>query len=897
VRLQKFLVVALLAIVWMIVPAAHAADDGGTMAGDGGAADSSGLTSGDSGAALTAGQNTPVGNLDPTQIGQIKDMMAQGGPTPQQMQQLCAGIAAKHVSPADLESVGASLGLSPDQISQLKNCTKSGAPEEAARPGQQTAQQIRRPPKPLPKGLSPIEASFRDGSAQRLMKPDPNHLRQFGYTLFSSQVSTFAPVGNVPVGADYILGPGDALNVLFWGRLNRTMHLSVERDGSVLMPETGPIQVAGLTFEQAKKLIESRAGQITGVQVDVTMGTLRTIQVFVIGKVKQPGLYTVSALSHVSNALVAAGGISKIGSLRRIELRRNNRTIRTIDLYDMLLRGDTSADLQLEQGDVIFVPVIGPVVGVVGNVKDSAIYELRGGESLGRVLAMAGGVGPFGYAQRIQIERIENHERRIALDIDLASLSAARFSVRDGDLIKVFTVLPQQQNVLRLKGNVHRPGIYEWRPGMRVTDLLQLGEGVADHTFFDYALVRRIEGPDRQVRFLPVNLGEALADPDSATANLMLQPRDTLTIYNEREVGDLPKVAVAGAVRKPGSFRLTQGMKVSDLIYEAGGLKDNAYLPHAEIARTIIVNGTAHYINLDVDLTQVLSGDLLRDPILHRGDMLFVQEASNWHKPWTVRVEGEVMRPGPYVISEGERLDSILIRCGGLRPDAYLPAAIFIRKSVKQLEQQRLDESRQRLENAVAQLALKPQQLGAADTDKSSLEMVQRLLADTKAQQAVGRIVIHLVSVDELPASHDDLVLQDGDRLIVPKHPAAVAVLGQVYNPGAIIYEPGLTVRSYLARAGGASEWADADHILVIKANGEVLTDQGIRDSGENRFFPLLPVISGGLMDVRLEPGDTIYVPDKLVYVSGLKYATDITQIIANSATALAVVGILATSL
>ena len=891
----------LLMLVWSVARA------GGT---DGATADTGGLASGSgsnpsgagvSGAGITAAaQAAGIGNLSPAQLDQIKGMMAQGGPSPEQMRQLCAAIAEKHVSPADLESVGSSLGLSSEQISQLKNCIQGGPIVSGGPTGGAITKQAGPLPQPAAVGgLSSIEASFRGSSSstQQVLGPSPSNLRQFGYALFSSPVSTFAPVGNVPVGPDYILGPGDGLNVLLWGRINRTVQLSVERDGAVLMPETGPIQVAGLTFEQAKKLIESRAGQITGVQVDVTMGALRTIQVFVIGKVSQPGLYTVSALSHVSNALVAAGGISKIGSLRRIELRRGNRIIRTMDLYDMLLHGSTASDLELNQGDVLFVPVIGPVVGVVGDVKDPAIYELKGDESLKSVLAMAGGVGPFGYSERVQVERIDNHERRIALDIDFARISAAHFRILDGDLIKVFTVLPQQQEVVTLKGNVNRPGVYQWRSGMRVADLLRRGEGVTDNTFFGYALIRRVEGSDRRVRFLPVDLGKALADPEWSNSDMTLQPRDVLTIYNEHELGDLPKVAVSGAVRKAGSYPLTEGMRVSDLIYEAGGLKDNAYFPQAELARTEIINGRAVYIYQDVDLKQALSDVADGDPALKRGDMLFIQQASNWHAPWTVQVEGEVMRPGPYVIMEGERLASLLKQCGGLRADAYLPAAVFVRESVKTLEQERLDESRRRLESAVAQLALMPAQLGASDTNKASLEMAQRLLADTKGQQAVGRIVIRLTSLGDLPGSHDDLVLQDGDRFAVPKLPAAVAVLGQVYNPGAIIYEPGRTVGSYLAKAGGPSEWADKDHILLIRANGEVLTEEGIRNSGENRFFPLLPVISGGLMETRLEPGDTVYVPEKLIYVSGLKYATDIAQIVANSAMSLAVVGILGSTL
>ncbi len=855
-----------------------------------------------SGVGSSAATQAAVGNLSPTQIDQVKSIMAQGGPSPGQMQQLCASIAAKHLSATDLESIGSSMGLSSTQISQLKSCVQGGPPNVGVSAGVQTGSPSGPPPTSgLSSGLSPIEASFRGvaNPAQRFMEPTPTKLRQFGYMLFSSKVSTFAPVGSVPVGPDYILGPDDELNVLFWGRINRTVHLKVERDGTILTPETGPIQVAGLTFEQAKKLIESRAGQITGVQVDVTMGTLRTIQVFVIGKASQPGLYTVSALAHVSNALVAAGGINKIGSLRRIELKRDNRVVRTIDLYDMLLHGSTAADVELRQNDVIFIPIIGPVVGVEGDVKDPAIYELKGNENLKDVLAMAGGVGPFGYTQRVQVERVANHDRRLALDLDFARLGRVPFRVRDGDLIKVFTVLPRQQNVVTLSGNVNRPGVYQWRPGLRVADLIGLGEGVADGTFFDYALIRRVEGPNRRVRFLPVDLGQALAKPAWSDADVPLEPRDQLVIYNEQQLGDSPKVAVTGAVRKPGSYPLTEAMRMSDLIYEAGGLMDNAYLPRAELARTKIINGKAVYIYQDVNLKQALSELADADPALRRGDMVFVQQASNWHTPWTVQVGGEVMRPGPYVIREGERLDSVLERSGGLRTDAYLPASVFIRQSVQQIEQLRLNESRTRLKEEAARLALMPSQAGQGQQGNNTqgLAMMQQVLASTEGQQAIGRIVIHLSTLSALPASPNDVVLENGDRIAVPRRPASVNVLGLVYNPTSIVYQPRLTVRSYLQKAGGPTEGADIDHMFVIAADGSVLTDEGVRNSNRNVLFPLLPVIHGGLMDTRLGPGDTVYVPEKLVYISGLQYATDITTVIANSAMSLAVMGILGASL
>ncbi|HLW69888.1 MAG TPA: SLBB domain-containing protein [Candidatus Binataceae bacterium] len=840
----------------------------------------------------------------PSQTAQIKQAIQQNSLTGAQLTAMCAGVSQRHLSPADVESAASSLGISGAQLDQLKQCTKPGAgqPSSAslARPQGANSDNAALNDQTIPRTPGPessIEASFRRlaNPDNQVEPPSPAHLEQFGYSLFSSKVSTFAPVDSAPVSDDYVIGPGDQLNVLMWGRVNQTLHLDVQRDGSLMLPQLGPIQVAGLNFAQAKHLIEDKAGKITGVQVDVTMGRLRSIQVFVIGQVNHPGLFTVSSLSHVSNALVAAGGISKIGSLRRVELRRNNQLIRVIDLYALLMRGDTSADLQLEPRDVIFVPVIGPVVAISGNAKSPGIYELIGGESLQRALALAGGVGAFGYKQRLQVERVQNHERNVALDTSLGRLSSVSLRVQDGDLIKIFGVLPDQDNIVKLKGNARRPGTYQWRAGMTVSDLIANGEGVADHTYFDYALIKRVEGPDRRVHFLPVNLGVALHDGGVDAQDLKLRPRDELTIYSEYDLQDLPAVTVEGTVRRPGRYPLSAGMKLSDLIYEAGGLKEEAYQERAQLVRSYVANGAdTQFLYIDVDLRTALEPNSSNDPPLTRGDDLLIQEASNWHLPWRAVVAGQVVRPGPYPIAEGERLSVLLRQCGGFKPNAFPFGAVFVRQSVKQLQQEELDAARTRLQKDVARLSLMPQQAGGKEPTSDALTAIQSVLNQTVSTQAVGRIAINLNSAGQTANSSSDIVLENGDRLDIPAQPISVQVLGEVYNPNAIVYQPGLTVADYLNRAGGPTDEGDADHIYVVQANGDVLTDEGVRQSGKNRFFPL---ISSGLMGKRLGPGDTIYVPEKLIYVSGLQYATDITQIVANSATGLAVLGILGSSL
>ena len=825
---------------------------------------------------------------------------ARNGLSDQEMDSACQAAVSKHMSPSDVDALGKTLGLSPSQTAQLADCISRGGPI----PSSTSANAALTPMLPVqtPKReleTSRIESRFHelDTPYKLFTAPTAGSLEQFGYELFATKVSSFAPIGNVPVGDDYIIGPDDELNVYIWGRVNQTVKLKVDRDGAVMIQEVGPIQVGGLTFGQAKKLIEGRMSQITGVEVGVTMGQVRTIQVFVVGKVSQPGLYTVSALSHVSNALAAAGGIDKMGSLRKIELRRDEKVVMTIDLYNMLLRGDTRADVRLKPRDVIFVPVIGPVAAVTGDVKSPAIYEVLGNESLGNLLQMAGGVTAFGYSERIQVERVQNHQKRIALDVNLNARPAGQYPIYDGDLVKVFTVLPSERNVVRVKGNVNQPGTYEWHPGMRVADLIRQAQGPADHTFFDYALLERRQGAERKIVPTPLNLGDALTD-QVGNDNARLEPEDSVTVYSQNELAQVPTVAILGQVRKPGKYPLLPGMTARELVYTAGGLLENASRDRAQLTRTEVSNGAiTNYTHVDLDLRQVLDDSQAADLPLQSGDELLVQQASNWHQPWHVVMEGQVTRPGPYPIREGERLASVLKSCGGFRPDAYPRAAVFIRKSVQKMQQEQLDQARGRLQHDLVRLALMPHQAGQGDTNADTINSIRAALNQSESAQSTGRVVVSIVSLDALEKSPQNIVLENEDRLFIPVQPASVQVLGQVYNPNAIVYQPSLKVRDYLQEAGGATDGGDADHIYVIKADGSVMTDEGVKESEKNRLFPLLPSIGGGLLDQRLEPGDTVYVPEKLIYISSLQYARDITQVVANSALGLATLGILASSL
>jgi protein involved in polysaccharide export with SLBB domain len=862
------------------------------------------------GAGTTPAQAAAIARLGVSsrELAALRDRQSAGELGSDDIQQLCLHLAARQIAPGDVGAIIGALGLdlSGEQLAQLRRCPKLGASAAEDAGSASAANQAAVAHGSRPAQVSSIETSFRAlDSGARLEVPSATDLTQFGYSLFEQGAAT-QRASDVPVGTSYVIGPGDELRLILWGRINNTLTLTVGRDGSVAIPEIGPLQIAGLTFEQAKELIEGRAGQITGVKVDVTMGRLRTIQVFVVGEVARPGAYQVSALSHVANAIEAAGGITKIGTLRHIELRRGNQIAKVIDLYGLLLGGRIEGDIQLQPGDVIFVPVIGPVAAVVGDVKRPAIYELsRAHVPIAAVIRLAGGITAFGYSQRVEVERVENHRKRIVLDINLNRIGRRRFAVHDGDLVKVYPVLPAEHDVVIVRGNVNRPGKYQWRAGMRISDLIAAAEGVAPHTFFRYAMIRRAEGRAKSTRVVPIDLGKALSGDISSPQDLALERNDRLTVFSESQLKYLPTVQVLGEVRSPGYYVLSEGMRVSDLIYLAGGLRDDAYRKGAELARTQVIDGshTSHTF-MDVDLRAALDDSPSSDPLLQPDDQIFVRRATDWHLPWVVYVHGRVARPGPYTIREGERIASVLERCGGLLPNAYLPATVLIRQSVRRMQQERLDQARLRLKEAIARAQLNPGALtpaslesGGAGANSAALTALERVLGQSEREQAQGRLVIHLKPLDELAGSPDNVVMVDQDSLTIPRRPSSVNVLGQVYSPSAIVFRPGQTVRDYLDQAGGPSEGADPVHIMVIRADGSILTEDGIRASRESTMFPLLPMISGGLMASPVGPGDTIYVPEKLIYTNNLQVTATVTQIVSQTVMSLAVIGILATSL
>lgn len=439
-----------------------------------------------------------------------------------------------------------------------------------------------------PSQFSPVEAAFQDILQTRTPATGAvaiQPLRQFGYTIFGLPVSTFAPIDDVPIGSDYVLGPGDELRVIVWGAMENTYSQTVDHYGRIYLPTVGPIRVWGLTFSQAEKLILSYLSQYyKGFQSSVTMGHLRTIKIYVMGEVNQPGSYNISALSTLTNALVAAGGPSNLGTLRNIQLKRNNQTIEEFDFYDFLLSGDKSKDCRLEAGDIIFVPPIGNIVGIAGEVKRPAIYEFKETLRIKDLIAMAGGLTVQSYLNRVQIIRSKPSAEREAIDIDLSKAMGKEgisnnIELQNGDLVTIFPSDTRIYNTVSVNGLVKHPGEYEYKPGMRISQLLP-AQTILPSAYLDKVEIVRFK-EDLSTQVIHVNLRKAWSGDIANDIDMM--PRDQISIRSDFK--DAESVTLTGEFKLPGKYTIQPGDRLSTLIKRAGGFTDKAYLKGAVFIR------------------------------------------------------------------------------------------------------------------------------------------------------------------------------------------------------------------------------------------------------------------------------------------------------------------------
>jgi polysaccharide export outer membrane protein len=731
-------------------------------------------------------------------------------------------------------------------------------------------------------------------------------LESFGYDLFAGVPTTFAPATDIPVPPEYKLGPGDSIDVQLFGKENRQYSLVVNRDGTINFPDIGPINVIGLDFQELKQqLLDRISDGLIGTSAAISMGALRSIRIFVLGDARRPGSFTVSGLSTMTNALFLSGGVNEIGSLRNIQLKRNGKLIQTLDLYDLLINGDTSTDGRLQSGDVIFVPPIGPTVGVGGFVKRPAIYELRKEKTAGEIITLAGGFTSDAFPGGARVERITKEWERAFLNVNLSTDEGQKNLLRPGDILLVPPVLARYKGGVRVSGHVLRPGDFEWREGLRLTDVIESLDELRPQADINYVLIRRETWPDKRVKALSANLQAALENPESED-NIFLRPRDVIRVFDlesERAGTDadilqatdiqrlanelklqataekpLEIVTVGGRVRAPGNYPFEDGMRLDDLIRAGANLSEGAYTTEAELSRFEVVNGTVRRTRIiKVNPVAALANEDDANILLQPYDSLQIREIQEWREQLSILIEGEVRFPGRYSFNTGDTLASVIERAGGLTDQAFAQGGVFLRQALKEREQKQLQELASKIESDLAALAV----MASNEMDADAVEAQSAgtaLLTKLRNTVATGRLVINLPAMIKNPGDLETMVLlKQNDKLMIPAITQSVTVLGEVQFPTSHLFSSNLNRDEYIGRSGGITQNAAKKQIYVVRANGAVLAgnQSGWFNSGRR---------------IRVEPGDTIVVPLDTRRVSKLRLWADVTQVVFNLALAAAAV-------
>jgi len=653
----------------------------------------------------------------------------------------------------------------------------------------------------------------------------------FGSHLFSNEQLNFEPSLNIPTPVNYVLGAGDEIVVDIWGASTNLYQLQVGPEGTVVIDNVGPIYVHGLTLEEGEKRIIAKlkqlyrglrpgeAGQDTYARV--SLGRVRTIQVTVLGEVRNPGNYTVSSLTTVFNALFQAGGLNSVGSYRDVQVIRDNKKVTDLDIYDFLLYGDQKDNIRLNDQDVIRVGVYGTRVEIRGEVKRPGLYEIIEGEKLSDLISNAGSFSDDAYTRQIKIERNTDKERQI---VRVERESYPSFELKNGDVVSVGGLLSRFENRVTIEGAVWRPGEYELTEGLTLSQLIEKADGLKPEAYKSRGIIYRLSDiHDFYVEAF--NLNEVLQNPE--LYDIILQYEDSVVVKDIYEMREEMDVKLHGQVQKAGSYKYKDNMTLGDLILAGDGFKASASEARIEVYRRIVgdvapiqrgaVMAESFVFSVSRDLT--LEG-AAKDFRLQPFDQVYVRRRPDYQEQRSVRIEGEVLYPGEYVLrSRNERISDLVARAGGVTNEAYIPGSTLERQS-KQLE--RVD------------VVLEGSRDEIVDLKKSN----------------VNHIGIAMDKILKSPGSEDDVFLREGDLVTVPLKLQTVAVDGAVLRSSEIRYISGKSLKYYISNSGGYSENARKKNAYVIYANGDVSTRKSFL------FFRTSP---------KITPGAEIIVPEKVV--------------------------------
>jgi protein involved in polysaccharide export with SLBB domain len=763
----------------------------------------------------------------------------------------------------------------------------------------------------------------------------------YGAKLFRNPPSTFAPLDMVPVTPDYVVGPEDELQVQLWGQVTLNGRFIVDRTGSIFIPQVGTVHVAGLKFSQLQDSLKTQIGRVfRNFDLNVNMGQLRSIQVFVVGQARRPGNYTISSLSTLVNALFVTGGPTPQGSLRHIQLKRGGKLLVDFDLYDLLLHGDKSKDVQLLPGDVIYIPAVGPQMAVTGSVKTPGIYELKsaGSATAGDMIELAAGLTNVASGEKIRLERVDEGRGRSIVEIGFDAQGKSTI-LQDGDILEVVAVTNLYKDAVTLRGNVANPGRYSWKPGMRVKDLFPNKDALITR---DYWLMRAQLGQPG-LTFIPtcqpnkpygipnlrygIPVGEEGENPlwrySSTKNNVDLVGS---TFGNPDGQGNTGNTGSTGSTGNTGNTSNTGNTATARKDISTDGSLDcnnlNEYQTHGGRPYTgadalVGPSATAFRARFDVKLSEpdinwsyavierqskenlttsllpfnlgkvVLEGDTSQNLELQPSDVVTIFSKADIRVPQSqqtrlVRLEGEFAAAGVYSVMPGETLRQLVHRAGGLSAEAYLYGAEFTRESTRRIQQIRLVEYIDQIQLQANSNASSNANsaINGQDTAAAIAAQAQNqnIINNLRQAQATGRIVLGLP-----PDSHDisqlpDLPLEDGDRFIVPRVPSTVIVDGAVYNQNSFLYDPQRRLGDYVRLAGGANRDADKKRAYVIRAGGSVISKQYSSSLLRGNEFDSLP----------LYPGDTVVIPLNLDKGKGLRTFVDIAQIVGQFGIAIA---------
>lgn len=755
----------------------------------------------------------------------------------------------------------------------------------------------------------------------------------FGQSLFEQAPSTFAPMDQLQVPDDYIIGPGDGLQIRIWGQLEADLRATVDRAGQIYIPRVGQISVAGVHYSELEVYLKNQISRIfKNFNLTANVGQLRSIQVLVVGNARYPGTYTISSLSSLVNAIFTSGGPTPQGSLRHIEVRRDGTTVTDFDFYDLLIKGDKSKDVRLQPGDVLYLAPVGPLVAISGSVNNPAIYELKGNTTLDDLIQFAGGMSSLADTGKITVERVVDHQTRKALEFPFDDKSRA-LTLQDGDVVRVLSIVPSFQDTVTLRGNVANPGRYPFKPGMRIRDLIPSPEALLTRRYWlDRAAIGNGHAteypvqPGFNVRCLPT--GEE--QPSSVTAGAS-RPSTTAAATGEIPSSDRSIAANSGnylssaadtsnltyipceLVEQPASeLEAASAANANELTPLGNQQRDEAGHAASTTQRTAKhltadLRRYAPEINWDYaiiqrvnpnDLTSTLIWVSPRKAILEHdeasnlelkpGDIVTIFSQRDIGVPQSERssyvvIEGEVRRPGVYKLDPDETLQSVLKRAGGLTPNAYIYGSQLLRESARIEQQNSLNQLVSMMQVQVRQSALAVAASASVGDAQALTQLQQGIITQLRALRATGRVALPVKPSDRKLTDFPNIVLEDNDRLMIPHTPSTVSVVGNVYNPGSFIFDPQTKSGEYLIMAGKGKPQSDLHHAFVLRANGVVVAANNV-----NGLF------TGSKFDrMRLYPGDEIVVPYKLptgAFVRGLQTWSQIASSMALTAAALAVV-------